>query len=369
MSVIIGNPGRYVQGPGVIKQIGHYISAMELGERGLVVGGKRAFCCALPAMTESLGTQGLTQVTEPFAGEVTRKEIDRLAEIGRKNRVDFLVGVGGGKAIDAAKGATIVLKLPLVVVPTVAATDGACSALVSTFSEEHVFSGSIFRPRNPELVIVSTDIILRAPFRFLAAGMGDALSTRFEVEAAQKSGTLNFHGGATARSSLEIAKWCTDTVLNRGEDAKRAAEEGFINPAFEQVVEAVIFASSVSFENCAGLAAAHALTTGFTVLKEVQPYLHGELVGFFTLVQVVLENQPQELIDRLFQFCRSIGLPLTLSEIGLKDRPEELTRKGAEASCRTGSRIHHEPFPVTVRTLCEALMETDRIGSQYKFFG
>lgn len=130
-----------------------------------------------------------------------------------------------------------------------AATDAACSTLVATFSEEHVFSGSIFRPRNPELVLVSTDIIIRAPLRFLAAGMGDALSTKFEVEAAQKSGINNFHGGAAARSSLEIAKWCTDTVLNHGEAAKRAAEEGILNQVFEQVVEAVIFASSVSFEN------------------------------------------------------------------------------------------------------------------------
>jgi glycerol dehydrogenase len=202
--------------------------------------------------------------------------------------------------------------------------------------------------------------------RFLAAGMGDALSTKFEVEAAQKSGINNFHGGAAARSSLEIAKWCTDTVLNHGEAAKRAAEEGILNQVFEQVVEAVIFASSVSFENCAGLAAAHALTTGFTVLQEVQPYLHGELVGFFTLAQLILEKQPKEFIERVFQFCHSVGLPLTLGEIGLKDHPEELVMKGAEASCRNGSRVHNEPFPVTLRTLCEALMEADRIGSQYR---
>ncbi len=366
MSVIFGNPGRYVQGPGTIKQIGHHISTMELGERGLVVGGKTALSQTQAAITESFKSQGITQVTEIFAGEVTRKEIDRLAEIGKKNRVNFLVGVGGGKAIDAAKGATIGLKLPLVVVPTVAATDGACSTLVATFSEEHVFSGSIFRPRNPELVLVSTDILIRAPLRFLAAGMGDALSTKFEVEAAQKSGINNFHGGAAARSSLEIAKWCTDTVLNHGEAAKRAAKEGIPNQVFEQVVEAVIFASSVSFENCAGLAAAHALTTGFTVLQEVQPYLHGELVGFFTLAQLILEKQPKEFIDRVFQFCHSVGLPLTLGEIGLKDHPEELVMKGAEASCRNSSRVHNEPFPVTPRTLCEALMETDRIGSQYR---
>ncbi len=365
MSLIIGNPGRYVQGAGTIREIGHYISAMELGDKGLVIGGRTSLSKTQAAIAESFKSQGITHLTQTFAGEVTRNEIDRLAEIGKKSQINFVVGVGGGKAIDTSKGVSIALKAPLVVVPTVAATDAACSALVAMFSEEHVFTGSIFRPRNPELVFVSTDIIIKAPVRFLVAGMGDALSTKFEVEAAQKSGIKNFHGGGAARSSLGIARWCTDTIVEFGEEAKRAAEQGMINQVFENVVEAVVFASSVSFENCAGLAAAHAMTTGFTVLKEVKPYLHGELVGFFTLAQIVLEKHPEELVNQLFKFCHSIGLPVTLAEIGLKNSWTELIMKGVEASCKKGSRIHNEPFTVTAQMLYEALIETDRIGSQF----
>jgi glycerol dehydrogenase len=366
MNLIIGNPGRYVQGAGAIREIGQYISALELGNKALVIGGRTSLSKTQAAIVESFKSQGITQVIETFAGEVTRREIDRLAEVGKENQVNFVVGVGGGKAIDTSKGVSITLKEPLVVVPTVAATDAACSALVAIFSEEHVFTGSIFRPRNPELVVVTTDIIIKAPVRFLVAGMGDALSTKFEVEAAQKSGIKNFHGGGAARSSLGIARWCTDTILEYGEEAKRAAEQGMINRTLESVVEAVIFASSVSFENCAGLAAAHAMTTGFTILQEVKPYLHGELVGFFTLAQIVLEKQPKELVNQIFKFCHSIGLPVTLAEIGLKNGAEELIMRGAQASCQNGSRIHNEPFTVTVQMLYEALKETDRIGSQIK---
>jgi glycerol dehydrogenase len=111
-------------------------------------------------------------------------------------------------------------------------------------------------------------------------------------------------------------------------------------------------------------AAAHALTNGFTVLREIKPYLRGELVGFFTLTEVILEKQPEELVARLFKFCHSIGLPVTLAEIGLKNN-SDLVMQGAEASCKKGSRIHNEPFPVTPRMVYEALLETDRIGSGF----
>lgn len=61
MSVIMGNPGRYMQGPGTIKQMGHHIFTMELGERGLVVGGKTALSQTQAAITESFKSQGITQ--------------------------------------------------------------------------------------------------------------------------------------------------------------------------------------------------------------------------------------------------------------------------------------------------------------------
>jgi glycerol dehydrogenase len=364
MEIVFGNPSKYVQGPGTIRRLGHFVSAMGLGNRALIIGGRTAFAKTRSAILEGFGAQGITHGFETFSGEVTRKELDRLAGIGKENQVNFVVGVGGGKALDTAKGVSIVLKLPVAVVPTVAATDAACSTMVATFSEDHVFVGSIFRSRNPELVVVGTDVIVEAPVRFLVAGMGDALSTGFEVEASRKSGVQNFHGGAMGMSSLRLAKWCTDTVLEQGEGAKRAAEQGTITPCVEEVVEAVVFASSVSFENCAGLAAAHALTNGFSGLDEIRPYLHGELVGFFTLVQVVLENQPEELVGRLFTFCRSIGLPVTLAQIGLEKQSKRIM-EGTEASCRKGSRIHNEPFPVTAGMVYEALMETDRIGAGF----
>lgn len=365
MSLIIGKPAKYVQGAGAIKEIGKYASKMGLGDKALVivVMGVPALSTTQEAIAESFRAHGIAYVIETFRGEVTREEIERLAAIGKQNKVNFIVGVGGGKAVDTAKAVSVDLKVPVATVPTIAATDAACSALAVIYSEEHVFQGEVVRSRNPELVLVSTDIIVKAPIRFLVAGMGDALSTKFEAEACYKSATKNFHGGTMAQSALGMARWCTDTVIEYGEEAKKTAEQGIINQIFENVVEATVYASSVSFENC-NCATAHGMTMGFTALKETRPYLHGELVGFFTLTQLILENQPKELLDRVFKFCHSVGLPVTLAEIGLKDAPKQLLTRGVEASSRKGSLVYNEPFTVTAQMLYESLINTDRIGSK-----
>lgn len=363
MSLIIGSPAKYVQGAGAIKEIGQYASKMGLGDKALVMGGRTALSTTREAIAESLGAQGIAYVIETFRGINTRAEFARLESIGKKNKVNFVVGVGGGKVVDAAKAVSIDLKLPVVIVPTIAATDAACSATATIYSEDHVFLGVDVRSKNPELVLVSTDIIAKAPIRFLVAGIADALSTKFEAEACYKSASKNSHGGTIAQSALAMAQWCTDTIIEHGEEAKKAAEQGILNQTFENVVEAIIYASSVSWENC-GLATAHGMQVGFSVLKETMPYLHGELVGFFTLTQLILENQPKELLDRMFKFCHSVGIPVTLAEIGLTDASKQTLMRGVEASSGKGAFVHHEPFPVTSQMLYEALINTDSIGSK-----
>ena len=107
MSLIIGNPAKYVQGAGAIKEIGKYASKMGLGDKALVMGGRTALSTTQEAIAESFRAHGIAYVIETFVGEVTREEIDRLAAIGKRNKVNFVVGVGGGKAVDASKAVSI----------------------------------------------------------------------------------------------------------------------------------------------------------------------------------------------------------------------------------------------------------------------
>jgi len=69
------------------------------------------------------------------------------------------------------------LGIPVVVVPTIASTDAPCSACAVVYNEEGVVVRVEYQKRNPDLVLVDSEIIAQAPERFLVAGMGDALAT------------------------------------------------------------------------------------------------------------------------------------------------------------------------------------------------
>ena len=188
--------------------------------------------------TQSLSSQGIFQVEELFRGEVCDAEIERLVAIAKQNACNVLAASGGGKAIDAVKAAAAELKLPAVVIPTTAATDAPCSALSVIYKENGEFDRLWILPKNPDLVLVDTEIICQAPVRLLVAGMGDALATWFEAEACYNSGALNISGGKMTASALALARLCYDILLEYGLQAKIACESKLVTPALEKVVEA-----------------------------------------------------------------------------------------------------------------------------------
>lgn len=88
---------------------------------------------------------------------------------------------------------------------------------------------------------------------------------------------------------MALAKLCFDTLMEEGVKAKIALEAGVCTPAVEKVIEANTLLSGIGFES-AGLAGAHAIHNGFTVLEECHHMYHGEKVAFGTLTQLVLET-------------------------------------------------------------------------------
>lgn len=72
-----------------------------------------------------------------------------------------------------------------------------------------------------------------------------------------------------------------------------ACENNTVTPALENIVETNILLSGLGFES-GGLAAAHAIHDGLTILEGTHKYFHGEKVAFGTLAQLALENAPME---------------------------------------------------------------------------
>ena len=358
---IIISPSKYIQGPGEIKKLESHTRA--LGDKPFVIGSDSGLKRIMDQLRLSYDEVDVPLTTEAFNGECSKVEVDRLMAIAREKACDVVVGVGGGKTLDTAKAVAHYMKKPVVIVPTIASTDAPCSALSVLYTEEGVFDEYLILPTNPAMVLMDTDVIAAAPVRLLVAGMGDALATYFEARATQRSNSMTMAGAMPTEGAMAIAELCYKTLLSDGLKAKLSAESKVSNTAVEKIVEANTFLSGIGFES-GGLAAAHAIHNGLTVLEECHHLYHGEKVAFGTIAQLALENAPIEEIERVVEFCKSVGLPTTLKELNADQVGEDRLRAVAEAASVEGETIHNMPFKVTADAVYAAILTADRLGSR-----
>jgi glycerol dehydrogenase len=298
-----------------------------------------------------------------FGGECTAAEIDAVAAEARSLGATVIVGAGGGKCLDAARAAAAAVGVPFVSCPTVASTDAPTSALSVVYTAAGAAESYQIHGRNPDLVLVDTGVIVRAPVRYLVAGMGDALSTLYEGRATAAAGRPNMRGGAATQGALALARACRDTVLADGEAALAAARERRVTPAVERIIEANTLLSGLGFES-AGLAAAHAVHNGLTVLPGTHAVLHGEKVAFGTLVQMVLDGTPADEFAAVLRFCHAVGLPVTLAQLGLPAATAADIDAIAVRATQPGETIHNLPRPVTAADVAAAIREADGRAAQ-----
>jgi glycerol dehydrogenase len=181
-------------------------------------------------------------------------------------------------------------------------------------------------PRNPELVLVDTAVVTRAPLRFLRAGIGDAISKKFEAEACLAAGAQTLHKARPSHTGLMAAELCFQLIRQHGVAALAAIAAGSITDDVEALIEATTLLSTVSFEN-GGLSIAHAIARGVPMVPRAAGSLHGEHVAYGLLVQLVLEDRPAESVDEIVDLYRALGLPMTLAELQLPDIvPAELAQ-------------------------------------------
>ncbi|MCP5113483.1 MAG: glycerol dehydrogenase, partial [bacterium] len=288
MLSVFSSPSRYTQGRGATRMLGAEMKGLGIAGPALVVAGASAERLLAATWRTSLGDSGIEYQVHHFGGECSHAEIARVVEAARERRAQAIIGAGGGKVLDTARAAADDLGLPVINCPTVASSDAPCSALSVIYSAEGVFEEYRFYRRNPDLVLVDTEVIAQSPPRLLVAGMGDALATWFEAKACAEGHVKNMRGGASTQSALALAELCYRTLLGDGADALRAVQARVVTPALERIVEANTLLSGLGFES-SGLAAAHAIHNGLTAAGPTHTYFHGEKVAYGVLVQLVLE--------------------------------------------------------------------------------
>ncbi len=353
-------PPKYYQGPGLFSRLGELTD--DLGKSAFVVMTPSLADQLTPMLTTQFASQSKKIQIDVFGGQTTREECERLKALS--DGFDMVFGIGGGKVLDGAKYAGIHQNAKIVMVPTVVSTDAPTSALSATYTESGEHAGSLYYKRNPDVIIVDSDIIMRSPERYFVSGMGDALSTYFEAKAHVDTCTKNRvgEGYQTTLAAMHLSELCFQTLMKSGKQALSDFRASRLTKAVEDIIEANTLLSGIGCES-AGCATAHSLNSGFSALPQCHDSTHGEIVAFSTLCELVIEHYPTEMLEQVFDFCLNVGLPVNLSDIGVESSDHASLVKVAEKA-RTTKHIAAVPADTSVDNLVAGILQADEIGKR-----
>lgn len=362
-SVLIA-PQKYVQGRGVLGELGTY--AALLGPKAVVLWDDFVKRIVGQRVLAGMRAANVEVVDVSFGGESTREEASRVAAIIRESDARLCIGIGGGKTLDCAKAAGWEAGVRMISAPTVASNDAPTSALSMWYDIQGNCTGYTCWPFNPDIVLVDSEVIAQAPARSLVAGMGDALATWIEAEAAFKSRANTLAGGTPTMAAMALARLCFDTLLKYGIEAKRAVEVKTLTPAVEKVIEANVLLSGLGFES-GGLATAHSIANALPAFAECHHLMHGEKVAFGIVCQLCLDDDTDvEEMYRIVDFEIALGLPVTLADLNLANANREKLRPLGDACAAEGSLCANHVFAVSAESVLDAILAADALGSERK---
>ncbi|EEB08876.1 glycerol dehydrogenase Gld1 [Schizosaccharomyces japonicus yFS275] len=355
---------KYVQGPGVFERAYTYVRHWAT-ESAMIIADERVWEIGANKVKQSLVKHGLRVTDVTFGGEASEAELERICTLAESG-TELIIGVGGGKTMDTAKYVANKLHLPCVIAPSTASSDAATSSLSVIYTPDGQFQRYSYYPLNPNMVMVDTKVIVQAPVRFLISGVGDALATWIEAESVINSHATSAAGGTPTIVAAYIGRACMDSLRKYAVQGILSNIRHACTDAFEATVEANTLLSGLGFEN-AGLAAAHAVHNGLTVLGgPIHQLMHGEKVAYGTLVQLVLENRTLEEYFDIVSFMAECHLPITLEELGLEDISDEDLLKVGEAALKPDETIHNMSKKFSPGDIADAIRAADAYSKKWR---
>jgi glycerol dehydrogenase len=362
MLISMAYPTVYIQEPHILQQSGEWLK--KFGQQLFIITGKTAWQKAGPQLEESLGMYALHYDMCYFNGECTYEEAERILALLPEN-TDLIVAVGGGQCMDTAKAVAQRSGIKMATVATLASTCAATTPLSIMYKPGHEYVGVEYYDFCPVLTLVDPLIIAEAPYRYLVAGIGDTLAKWYEA------GPIN-HGkfqNAKTRLGLKTAELARDLLMEFSEQAIHESKEANAGDALRQIIDTNILLAGlvggIGHHTCRS-SGAHAFHNGMTCIDDIHGTYHGELVAFGILCQLMLENKPEEQIVELMHFYRTIGLPVSLFDMGCREVRDHEIRQSAQRACDPSETIHYLPFPINEDRVYEAIHAAHALGEKLK---
>lgn len=354
---VVPGPANYFSHQGSLARLREFFSPQQL-ERAVWIYGERAIEGARPYLPEEFNAPGAKHIL--FKGHCSETDVTRLAQQAGGDRA-VVIGIGGGALLDSAKAAARHLKLPVVTIPTIAATCAAWTPLSVWYNDAgQALQFEVFNDAN-YLVLVEPRIIFAAPADYLRAGIGDTLAKWYEaVVLTPQPETLPL----TVRLGVNAALAIRDILLESSEQALADQQRGELTQKCLDVVEAIVAGGGMVGglgDRYTRVAAAHAVHNGLTVLPQTERFLHGAKVAYGILVQSALLGQ-DEVLTQLINAWQRFTLPTTLHAlaIDINNRPE--LDKVIAHTLRPVESIHYLPVALSPDILRAAFEKVESLS-------
>ena len=332
-----------------------------IGRNALILAGENAYKAAAPSLERTLNESGVGYTVDILHGYPTRA---RAEEIGRKIRnegYDLVIAAGGGRIMDQAKAAADFGGVPIVTIPTIAATCAAWSVLSVLYTEEGAQDTYLYTKHSPKLIIVDKELILAAPRRYLISGVTDAIAKWYEIRS-------NFNGNEKdleLRLQIKVSELILELLENEFIDAAVSDIDNIPYQILSNAIDANIFLAGLTgsiLGNVPYGGLAHPFYNRATHLKETHIRLHGEIVSFGLEVQLLIEGRPEEEIRQRAARLKAIGAPVTLEDLGITVNAEESVRFVAKGILERVGDYASAEVKLSEETLVQAIFEADEIG-------
>lgn len=358
----IKSPNQYINEENIIRLSGKYI--FTISDQALIIGGKRALDVVGNELFNSLIENGVTYSAEIFSGFCTNQAIQKYTEMTKEAGVGVIVGVGGGSVLDVVKAVAENNQLPVVTIPTIAATCAAWSALSVIYDE----NGKVIDHRplqtSPNIVLADTKILVEAPVRYLQSGIADTIVKWYENVPNNKSNEYDL----AYNVSLNTAKYALSVLQTYAVQAVKDNQKKKITRSFKEVVDAIVALAGLVGSINSGryrFAVAHAIHDSLTAFPETHVSLHGEKVIFGLIAQFILEEKSETEISRLISTLNEINLPVTLKQLGVEENNLSQKISGITSGISWNQEaLSHLAFEINPVLVEEAIKKADELGKK-----
>lgn len=327
----------------------------QLGKRVLIVGGETALSKAKDKLYKEMTDFDIVD-TVIYGKECVRKRAEELFEIYKAENIDFVMGVGGGKALDTSKCLADLLGIRVVTVPTIASTCAASSALSVMYTENHVYDGFWYLKSPAFHTFIDTEIISEAPSEFFRAGIGDTLAKFYEVEFSSRGRAKTYKD----EMGISISRMCNTPLIECALEAFEDCKKKHVSEKFEQAVLIILVSTgmvSMLINPEFNGAVAHALFYGLTNIEGFEEkFLHGDVIGYTTAVQLMLDGKYEE-AEKIGNLIGKLGVETTLAERGIKVDYKSL--ESVFESTLKDPDMDVVPYEITKEMLFEAIVKME----------